>query len=75
MIPRRDHFLEELAFFFLQAGLPLRFDEAAIFAALTEAACLASAERDEPAALFYACARRAGAFGGGTKAALAARWA
>jgi hypothetical protein len=64
MIPGSATFLAGLRFHARRRGLPARFDEPAIVEALAEAVSLQPAERDEPAALFFACARRSRAFGG-----------
>lgn len=64
MLPRAEQLVEGLAFFARRRGLAVRVDAPGVAAAIAEAERLA-ADRppDEPAALFYACVRRAGAFG------------
>jgi hypothetical protein len=65
MFATTDAFVIGLAFYARRRGLPARYDVAMIDEALAEAARLAAGrEIDEPAALFYACARRSRAFAG-----------
>jgi len=64
MIPGCESFLAGLRFYARRHGLPARYDQPTIAEALAEAAHLATAESDEPAALFFACARRSRAFAG-----------
>jgi hypothetical protein len=64
MIPSRETFLAGLVFYARRHALPTRFDEPAVAQALTEALRLAVVETDEPAALFFECARRSRAFAG-----------
>src|SRR4051794_30879631 len=64
MIPSAAWFLSGLRFYARRHALPTHFDEAAITEALVEAQQLAKTESDEPAALFFACARRSRAFAG-----------
>ena len=76
MVPAADVFVAGLTFYARRRGLSTRYDVAAIGDALGEAAHLAEGrESDEPAALFYACARRSRAFSGaaGQLVPLAAR--
>jgi hypothetical protein len=65
MLPTPEHFLEGLAFFARRhAPRAANADGAVIAAAVVEAEQLAGGdEANEPAALFYACARRSRAFG------------
>jgi hypothetical protein len=64
MIPSREWFFDGLAFFARRHALGAPFDPAVIAEGLAEAERLAGGRgRDEPAALFYACARRSRAFG------------
>jgi hypothetical protein len=64
MIPSCESFLAGLRFYARRHHLPARYDESAIRMALAEAVRLAPTESDEPAALFFACARRSRAFAG-----------
>lgn len=64
MIPSGETFVAGLRFFSRRHRLPARYDETAILEAFAEAVRLAPIEGDEPAALFFACARRSRAFGG-----------
>jgi hypothetical protein len=65
MLPSTDVFVAGLTFYARRRGLPAHYDVVAIDGALAEAERLAAGrERDEPAALFYACARRSRAFSG-----------
>lgn len=64
MLPSAERLLEGFTFFARRHAPLSRIDEEAILAALAEAERLAAGrEDDEPAALFYACARRSRAFG------------
>lgn len=64
MLPRGDALLRGAVFFTRRRGLSGHFDVAVFDEAVREAAQLAAdREEDEPAALFYACARRSRAFG------------
>lgn len=64
MLPSPERLLEGLAFFARRHTPPARAEEEAITAALAEAERLADGrEEDEPAALFFACARRSRMFG------------
>jgi hypothetical protein len=64
MLPSPARFLEGFAFFARRHAPLAQIEEASIVAALEEAERLADGrEEDEPAALFYACARRSRAFG------------
>jgi hypothetical protein len=62
MIPSCEQFLLGLRFYARRHGLPERYDNAAVAQALVEAGHLAVTESDEPAALFFACARYSRAF-------------
>lgn len=64
MIPGLEAFLAGLRFHARRHRLAVRHDEAALSEVLAFASHLATAERDEPAALFFACARRSRAFAG-----------
>ncbi|MEZ4309550.1 MAG: hypothetical protein R3F14_16050 [Polyangiaceae bacterium] len=64
MIPSCETLLAGLRFYARRHRLPARYDEPAIAAALGEAQSLAREEREEPAALFFACSRRSRAFCG-----------
>jgi hypothetical protein len=64
MIPSRESFLAGLRFYARRHALPTRYDDSAVAEALVEAERLTTAEIDEPAALFFACARRSRAFVG-----------
>jgi len=64
MIPSCEQFLLGLRFYARRHALPDRYDNAAIAQALVEAGHLAATENDEPAALFFACARCSRAFVG-----------
>ncbi|MEZ4297612.1 MAG: hypothetical protein R3B70_21805 [Polyangiaceae bacterium] len=61
MIPSCETLLAGLRFYARRHRLPARYDEPAIAAALGEAQSL---EREEPAALFFACSLRSRAFCG-----------
>jgi hypothetical protein len=64
MLPELVDLLDGFELYAARQGIASTRDERAIEAALQEAASLADAdERDEPAALFYALARRPRAFG------------
>jgi hypothetical protein len=64
MLPSADRLLEGLPIFVRRRGLVVRFSRPQLVAALEEAERLAAGnEHDEPASLFYACARRPSAFG------------
>jgi hypothetical protein len=64
MLPSPERFLEGFAFFARRHAPLAHIEEAPLLAALAEAEALAAGrEEDEPAALFYACARRSRAFG------------
>ncbi len=64
MLPSAPRFLEFLAFFARRTAPYTQVEASAITAALAEAERLADGRTtDEPAALFYACARRSRAFG------------
>jgi hypothetical protein len=64
MIPSCESFLAGVGFYARRHALPTRYDDAAIAEALVEAEHLAVIEGDEPAALFFSCARRSRAFAG-----------
>lgn len=64
MIPSGETFIAGLRFFARRHRLPATYDEPSVRDALSEAARLSASEHDEPAALFFACARRSRAFGG-----------
>jgi hypothetical protein len=64
MIPSCEQLLSGLAFYARRHDLPARYNDSAIAEALAEAERLAATERDEPAALFFACAGRSRAFAG-----------
>ena len=64
MIPSAERLLEGLPFFLRRRGVSVRLNGALIVDALAHAELLAAGdERSEPAALFFACARRPRAFG------------
>lgn len=64
MLPELADFIEGFEFYARQQGVAATCEERAIKAALREATRLARASAaDEPAALFFALARRPGAFG------------
>jgi hypothetical protein len=63
MLPTAPSFLHGLDFYFRRRRVQVRLDESAITEALAQAEQLAGGnERDEPAALFFACAARSRAF-------------
>lgn len=63
MLPTAPSFLLGLEFYFRRRRVEAHLDEGAIADALAHAEQLASGnERDEPAALFFACATRSRAF-------------
>jgi hypothetical protein len=64
MIPSRETFLAGVGFYARRHDLPTAYDGAAIAHALVEAERLASVESDEPATLFFSCARHSRAFSG-----------
>jgi hypothetical protein len=64
MIPSCERFLAGIGFYARRHALPTRYDDSAIAEALVEAERLAVIESDEPAALFFSCARRSRAFAG-----------
>lgn len=65
MLPTREAFLAGLRLFVRRRHPKAALDEPALAEALDHASDLASsAERDEPAALFFACASRSRALGG-----------
>lgn len=69
MLPSLDGLVEGFAYIAKRERRKLHLDKAAIAAALGEATRLAAGhERHEPAALFFACARRGRAFGGLSRA-------
>ncbi len=69
MLPSLDGLVEGFAYIARRERRKLQLDKAAIAEALSEAKRLAGGhERDEPAALFFACARRGRAFGGLSRA-------
>jgi hypothetical protein len=71
MLPPLARFLSEIAFPLRRHARRGPLDVVAIVEALREAEALAAGrEQDEPAALFFACSRRAVAFGGGGAAYL-----
>ena len=64
MLPSPERFLEGFTFFARRHAPLAQIEEASIVEALAEAERLAAGrEEDEPAALFYACARRSRAIG------------
>jgi hypothetical protein len=64
MLPSADRLLEGLSIFVRRRGLVVQFSRPLLIAAMAEAEALAAGnEHDEPASLFFACARRPGAFG------------
>src|SRR5262245_57697973 len=64
MIPSPEQFLAGLTFYARRHDLPARYNNRAVAEALAEAQHLATGESDEPAALFFTCARRSRAFAG-----------
>lgn len=71
MLPGADRLHEGLHFFLRARGLRVELSKPLIAAALLEATTLAGdAAHDEPAALFFACARRPAAFGRASQLAI-----
>ena len=64
MIPSCERFLSGLRFYARRYILPEHYDDSVVAEALAEAERLAATESDEPAALFFACARCSRAFAG-----------
>lgn len=64
MIPSPERIVEGVAFLARRYGVLTRASRSLVQAAVEEATRLASQEADEPAALFYALARRQRAFPG-----------